>query len=85
MFMLMFLAGCVTDDYRHNVYAYGKLKESIKVSRNMANINQTTGSALIKLADGTVVYLSKHDTKADPNSAIAEAELVKSIMTGGCC
>ena len=81
---LLFVTGCIQADLHSKIYDEdGNLKSDISVSHNMANVNEKTGNALIRLADGTIIWIIDNDVLADPNSALAEKELVEAIMSFG--
>lgn len=76
----LLISGCIDAGYRHKTYdSNGKLIDDLQVSHRMANVNESTGNVIIKLADGTVIALVSNAVVADPNSAKAEAELVTAI------
>lgn len=81
LFALVSLVGCTEAGYNHKIYdpTSHKLLSEINVSHRMLNVTETTGNAIIKLADGTVIILVDNKVIADPNSAKAEAELVTAV------
>jgi hypothetical protein len=79
------IVGCIGADYNHKIYDpnTGKLSGELHISHNMLNVNEITGLLAMKFADGTTLILRNNTVKSDPNSAIAEADLVRAILSGG--